>query len=132
VDKYLAEGERNMSAYAKNREQKSCLSRKAALHSRRQTSRKTVKVRFLADANFNRKIIAGVLRREARINFLSGAEVDLTGIPDLQVLPLAASEGRVVLTHDVGRWSAHSRSHVSWAQWWRAFGGAERAGRTSY
>jgi hypothetical protein len=60
-----------------------------------------VKVRFLADANFNRKIIAGVLRREARINFLSGAEVDLTGIPDLQVLALAASEGRVVLTHDV-------------------------------
>src|SRR5258708_37264262 len=80
---------------------KSCFQRKASLHSRRQTSRKTVKVRFLADANFNRKIIAGVLRREARINFLSGAEVDLTGIPDLQVLALAASEGRVVLTHEV-------------------------------
>ena len=60
-----------------------------------------MKVRFLADANFNRKIIAGVLRRESRISFLSGAEVDLTGIPDLQVLALAASEGRLLLTHDI-------------------------------
>jgi hypothetical protein len=60
-----------------------------------------VKIRFLADANFNRKIISGVLRREPRISFLSGAEVDLTGIPDLQVLALAASEGRLLLSHDV-------------------------------
>ena len=60
-----------------------------------------MKVRFLADANFNRKIIAGVQRRETQINFLSGAQVDLTGIPDLQVLALAASEGRLLLTHDV-------------------------------
>jgi hypothetical protein len=60
-----------------------------------------VKVRFLADANFNRKIIAGVQRRETQIGFLSGAQVDLTGIPDLQVLALAASEGRLVPTHDV-------------------------------
>jgi len=91
-----------------------------------------VKLRFLADANFNRKIIAGVLRREARISFLSGAEVDLTGIPDLQVLALAASEGRVVLTHDVRTMVSAFAEFTSAGPSGGVLLVAERAGRTSY
>ena len=60
-----------------------------------------MKVRFLADANFNRRIIAGVLRRETRVDFLSGEQTNLVGVPDLEVLALAAAETRILVSHDV-------------------------------
>ena len=60
-----------------------------------------MKVRFLADANFNRRIVAGVRRRETQVEFLSAEQVNLVGVPDLDVLALAAAETRILVSHDV-------------------------------
>lgn len=59
-----------------------------------------MKVRFQADADLNAEIVAGVLRREPRIDFRSADEARLRGVPDPQVLALAAEEGRILVTHD--------------------------------
>lgn len=59
-----------------------------------------MRVKFLADANFSRRIIKGVQRREPLLDFQTAEEAGLPGKPDLEVLGIAASQGRVLVTHD--------------------------------
>lgn len=60
-----------------------------------------MKVRFLADANFNQRIVAGLLLREPAIDFALPQGVIPDGMSDLHVLELGATLGRVLVTHDV-------------------------------
>jgi hypothetical protein len=60
-----------------------------------------LKVRFLADANFNQKIVRGLLIREPAIDFERPETAIPEKTPDPQVLDLAESLGRVLVTHDV-------------------------------
>lgn len=60
-----------------------------------------MKVRFLADANFNQKIVRGLRIRELRIDFELPQAVIAEKTPDPQVLDVAESLGRVLVTHDV-------------------------------
>ena len=57
-------------------------------------------IRFLADADLNEGIVAGCLRREPTMDFLSANEADLEGVPDPRVLALAAEQGRILVSHD--------------------------------
>ena len=63
-----------------------------------------MKVRFQTDADFDRRIVRASLRREPTIDLQlataarSGA--GLRGMPDAQVLAVAAQEGRLLLSHD--------------------------------
>ena len=58
-------------------------------------------IRLLADADFNRAIVAGVLRRVAGLDLVTAQDVGLAGrTPDPVVLEWAAGQSRVVLTHD--------------------------------
>jgi hypothetical protein len=50
-----------------------------------------VRVRFLADADLNQAIVGGVLRREPSLDFLTARAGALRGLPDIEVLELAAS-----------------------------------------
>jgi hypothetical protein len=59
-----------------------------------------VKVRFQADADLNEDIVTGILRREPGIDFQTAAAAGLRLLSDLQVLTLAAREGRVLVSHD--------------------------------
>ena len=59
-----------------------------------------MRVRFQADADFNEDIVAGVVRREPGIDFLTADEANLRELPDPQVLALAAQENRILVTHD--------------------------------
>jgi len=59
-----------------------------------------VKVRFQADADFNEDIVTGVLRREPRVDFQTATAAGLRLLSDLEVLTLAAREGRVLVSHD--------------------------------
>jgi hypothetical protein len=63
-----------------------------------------VKVRFSADADFDRRIAHATLRREVSIDLQLAAvardEAGLRGVPDDQVLAEAAREGRILLSHD--------------------------------
>ena len=57
-------------------------------------------IRFLADADLNEGIVAGCLRREPEMDFLSANEADLEGVPDPEVLALAAAQDRILVSHD--------------------------------
>ena len=57
-----------------------------------------MKVRFLADSNLNQKIVSGVLRQVPEVDFQTAHEANLHGLPDDQVLAMAAHEGRILVT----------------------------------
>ena len=57
-------------------------------------------VRFQADADLNHIIVRAVVRREPSIDFQTAHVAGLTGVPDQEVLALAAQAGRVLVTHD--------------------------------
>lgn len=59
-----------------------------------------MKVRFLADANFNQKIVAGLLR-EPSLDFALPQEMIPERMKDPDVLDLARLSGRIVVSHDV-------------------------------
>ena len=58
-------------------------------------------VRFLADASLRDAIVTGCLRRELAIDFLSANDANLAGVPDPEVLALAAAQGRILVTSDL-------------------------------
>ncbi len=59
-----------------------------------------MKVRFQADADLNEVIVKAVLRREPSIDFRPARVAGLTGLPDENVLALAATSGRLLVTHN--------------------------------
>ena len=69
-----------------------------------------MKVRFLADADLNKAIVSGVLRREPSSDFLTAHAAALRKIKDPEVLALAAAQQRVLVSHDVGTMPAHFRA----------------------
>ena len=69
-----------------------------------------MKVRFLADADLNKAIVNGVLRREPAIEFLTAHAAGLRKMKDPEILALAAEQGRVLVSHDVGTMPAYFRA----------------------
>jgi len=66
-----------------------------------------VSIRFLADANLDQDIVAGLLRREPAIDFVLPQGLIPSGMADPEVLELAASLGRILVTHDVRTMPKH-------------------------
>jgi predicted nuclease of predicted toxin-antitoxin system len=58
-------------------------------------------IKLLADENLDNTIIRGLLRRNPDIDIVRVQDIDLSGEDDPVVLEWAASQGRVLLTHDV-------------------------------
>lgn len=56
---------------------------------------------FLADENFNGKLLAGLQRRLPDTNILRVQDTDIEGAPDPALLEWAAQQNRILLTHDV-------------------------------
>jgi predicted nuclease of predicted toxin-antitoxin system len=69
-----------------------------------------VKLRFLADADLNKAIVTGMLRREPSVDFLTAHVAGLRCMTDLEVLEFAAKQGRALVSHDVGTMPMHFRS----------------------
>ena len=63
--------------------------------------------RFLTDANFNLHIVHGLLRRQPQIDIITAQSLDILDIPDPELLQLAHSLDRIVLTHDRRTMSAY-------------------------
>ena len=57
-------------------------------------------VRFVADENFNRRIVTGLQRRTEDLDLVRIQDVGLLSADDPTVLDWAAEQGRVLLTHD--------------------------------
>lgn len=69
-------------------------------------------IRFLADEDFNNRIVRGLRRRLAALDIVRVQDVGLLACPDPEVLEWAATEGRVVLTHDVSTMKKWAFSRV--------------------
>jgi hypothetical protein len=57
-------------------------------------------LRFLADENFDNRILAGLRRRLGAFEVVRVQDTDFVGAPDPTILAWAAGEGRILLTHD--------------------------------
>ena len=57
-------------------------------------------IRFQADNDLKRIIVDATLRREPRIDFQSAHAARLDGLDDEAVLRLAASQSRILVSHD--------------------------------
>ena len=58
-------------------------------------------LRFLADENFNGKILRGVRRERPDADIVRVQDTPIYQAPDPTVLEWAAQEGRILLTHDI-------------------------------
>jgi hypothetical protein len=59
-----------------------------------------MKVRFQADADLHQMIVTALVRREPGVDFQTATAAGLGGLLDPQVLERAATEGRVLVSHD--------------------------------
>jgi hypothetical protein len=59
-----------------------------------------MRIRFIADYDFNGEIIEGLSRREPATDIETGHQAELEGVPDPEVLAKAARENRTLITHD--------------------------------
>lgn len=57
--------------------------------------------RFLADHDLNEHIMTGVSRRETLVEFIRARDIGYSQRPDAELLEYAASEGLVIVSHDV-------------------------------
>ncbi len=57
-------------------------------------------MKFLADENFDNRIVRGLLRRRSDIDIVRVQDLEIAGSDDPTVLAWAARKGRVLLTHD--------------------------------
>jgi hypothetical protein len=58
-------------------------------------------IRFLADENFDGRILRGLLLQNSKIDAVRVQDVGLIESDDPAILAWAAQEGRILLTHDV-------------------------------
>ena len=69
-------------------------------------------LRLAIDENFNADVVRGLLRRNPRLNLVTVQEAGLSGADDPTVLAWAATEGRVLFTHDVSTMTRYARERV--------------------
>jgi hypothetical protein len=70
-------------------------------------------LRLVADENFNGDIVRGLLRRKPDLDIVRVQDVGLSGADDRAVLEWAASEGRIVVTHDVSTLAGYAIERVA-------------------
>jgi hypothetical protein len=58
-------------------------------------------LRLATDEDFNNRILRGLLRRQPDFDIVRIQDADLAGWNDEEVLAWAASEGRILVTHDI-------------------------------
>ncbi len=69
-------------------------------------------IRLAVDENFNGVVVAGVRRRRPDIDLVRVQDVGLSGADDPTILEWAASEGRILLTHDVETMTRYAYDRV--------------------
>ena len=69
-------------------------------------------VRFQADADLNQIIVAALVRKNPLVDFRTAAVASLEGLRDGEVLALAASDKRILVTHDAKTMPRHFADFV--------------------
>jgi predicted nuclease of predicted toxin-antitoxin system len=70
-------------------------------------------VRFLADENFNNHILRALFQRDPTLDIVRVQDVGLAGIDDPVILEWAATENRVLLTHDVETMTQYAYERIA-------------------
>ncbi len=65
-----------------------------------------------ADEDFDNRIVRGLVRRNRQLDVVRVQDAGLSGADDPAVLDWAASEGRVVLTHDASSMTRYAHDRV--------------------
>jgi predicted nuclease of predicted toxin-antitoxin system len=65
-------------------------------------------LRLAIDEDFNNRILRGLLRRKDDLDIVRVQDAGLKGQGDAEVLEWAATQGRVLLTHDVTTMRQHA------------------------
>ena len=73
-------------------------------------------IRFAADEDFDADIVRALRRRLPDLDIVRVQDVGLSGADDPTVLAWAASEARVLLTHDVSTMTQHALDRVALGQ----------------
>ncbi len=68
-----------------------------------------MKIRYQADNDLRKAIVRGAVRRDPRLDFRSAQAARLDGVPDHEVLAMAAETGRVLVSHDFQTMPGHFR-----------------------
>jgi hypothetical protein len=69
-------------------------------------------LRFAADENFNNDVVRGVRRRNPAVDILRVQDAGLSDVDDPVVLEWAATEGRILLAHDVSTITKYAYERV--------------------
>ena len=70
-------------------------------------------VRFVADADLNQKIVSATVRLEPVLDFLAANDAGLLGLPDPEVLAVAAELDRILISHDMKTMPRHFSDFIS-------------------
>jgi hypothetical protein len=70
-------------------------------------------LRLLADENFNRDIVRGLLRRMPAADIVLVQQTPMRGQPDPDLLQWAAENNRILLTHDLATIPAYAYARLS-------------------
>lgn len=73
-------------------------------------------IRFVADENLDRRIVQALRRIAPHIDVALAQEVGLTGVTDPALLAWAATNQRVVLSHDYKTLPLHARRRIEAGQ----------------
>ena len=69
-------------------------------------------LKLLADENFDNTIVRGLFRRSSATEIVRVQDVGLSGKDDPTILEWAATEGRILLTHDVSTITRYAYDRV--------------------
>lgn len=69
-------------------------------------------MRFLADENFNNRILKGILKQNPDVDIVRAQDTEVYQTDDPTVLEWAANHGRIVLTHDAKTMSKFADDRV--------------------
>lgn len=70
-------------------------------------------LRFLADEDFNNRIVRGLLRRLPSLDVVRAQDTGLMERQDTEVLEWAAQAGRITLTHDAATMIDYAYSRIA-------------------
>ena len=70
-------------------------------------------MRLLTDENLNGSILRGLIRRLPELDLIRVQDVGLMNTDDRQILEWAASDGRILLTHDVATITMYAYERVN-------------------
>ncbi len=70
-------------------------------------------LRFAIDEDFNNRILRGLIRRKPELDIVRVQDAGLSAKTDPEVLEWAASEERILLTHDVTTMRQHADNRIA-------------------